>query len=288
MEDLTVRLSEEDVLDAGARHSITIVKETRKSVLEQNEIEIPIAGEYAHVVQDGSVTVGGHAGYVFRRVYHVIWFIVWPIIYFVLIPALLSLITDGVNVDTLCRRLIAFAFLVHFFIEPIRIRRGILSFGMRQWEADRPSTQFWTGISVLFVLMFAPGVREPSITGRVNFENIVNRGIFAAPILWSLNADPILGELRRTKLSKVTQFLIGVIFVFFVWIISSFTLGSPWWYALFIPVLTVAAEYPQLKIIDDNAMMLLVPLVFTMVVDTFGRQSGAGLYDWVHSTPRYS
>lgn len=108
--------------------------------------------KYGHVVQDGEVTVGGHAGYVFRRVYHVAWFFAFPIIYFVLVPELLSFMTN--DVDTLSRRVVAFAFLLHFAIEPVRIWRGALSFGMREWEARKPSTQITSLIAGFLHLQY--------------------------------------------------------------------------------------------------------------------------------------
>ena len=42
------------------------------------------------------------------------------------------------------------------------------------------------------------------------------------------------------------------------------------------------------QIIDDNAMMLMIPFFVVFMIDSFGgREAGAALYNAVHSAPRY-
>lgn len=91
---------------------------------------------------------------------------------------------------------------------------------------------------------------------------------FAIPIITAYAiGDPLLGELRETSLSKIWIAVIGVAVITGIWCFCSVWLGTPLWLAFIMGPITVAAEWPCLKWIDDNALMQLVPLLIIRVAN---------------------
>ncbi|MBS0351263.1 MAG: hypothetical protein JSR33_08780 [Proteobacteria bacterium] len=120
-------------------------------------------------------------------------------------------------------------------------------FGQRDYERKRISAFTWGAVAMGLVLLFAPGKQ------------------FTVPIIAAYAiGDPLLGELRSSKLAKYWAFIAGVILVTGIWLAVHFWLGTPIWYSYFMGVITVAAEWPCLKWIDDNALMQLIPLLIVL------------------------
>ena len=81
------------------------------------------------------------------------------------------------------------------------------------------------------------------------------------PLILSLSlGDPFLGEMRRKGHEAKLVFLYGTIFLAVVWIICFIQFDTPVWLAFVMAPICVAAEWPRLRWIDDNATMLLIPL----------------------------
>ena len=81
------------------------------------------------------------------------------------------------------------------------------------------------------------------------------------PLILSLSlGDPFLGELRRKGLDSRRVFIIGSIFISLIWVGTWHFVETPILFALLMGPLCVAAEWPRLRWIDDNATMLLIPL----------------------------
>ena len=81
------------------------------------------------------------------------------------------------------------------------------------------------------------------------------------PLILSLSlGDPFLGEVRRKGLDSKTVFICGSIFITLIWIASTMQVSTPLWMAFVMGPLCVAAEWPRLRWIDDNATMLLIPM----------------------------
>lgn len=133
-------------------------------------------------------------------------------------------------------------------LEMVRLVKGFQIFGQREHESKRISSFAWGAGALLIVLLFAPKM-------------------FAYPIVATCAlVDPLMGELRRFQLSSWSVAVAGVLLTMLIWLLAWHWLMTPWWWAIIMGPLSVAAEWPQLKWIDDNAMMQLIPLVVVLLV----------------------
>ena len=137
-------------------------------------------------------------------------------------------------------------------LESLRLMGGWTVFGQRTYEQKRVSAFAWSVIGMSMVFIFAPGKQ------------------FAIPIIVSYAiVDPCLGELRRYNLARPVVAAIGIGLVIAIWFIASINWPTPWWLWLLMGPLTVVAEWPCLKWIDDNALMQLLPLIVVSVIAYF-------------------
>ena len=135
------------------------------------------------------------------------------------------------------------------FIEIIRLSLGIQLFGQRAHEAKRPSSFAWGAVSLFLVLL-------------------LTQAKFAYPIIAACAlGDPLIGELRRFHFPTWLTALIGILLIAVLWLFAAWWLGTSWWWAVIMAPLTVIVEWPNLKWIDDNAMMQLVPLMIVLLLD---------------------
>lgn len=133
-------------------------------------------------------------------------------------------------------------------LETLRLCGGWGIFGMREYEKKRISAFCWGAIGIALVFLFAPGKA------------------FVIPIICAYAlGDPFLGELRRTKLSKILVIILGVIFISAIWWLAHVWLDTPLWTVFIMGPATVAAEWPCFSWVDDNLLMQLVPLVIALV-----------------------
>ena len=92
-------------------------------------------------------------------------------------------------------------------------------------------------------------------------------GAIGIPLVWSLAlGDPTLGETRRLNWSFTWVIVSGLVVVTVVWVSCVFWLGTPWYLVIICVPLIVACELPKLSWIDDNAVMLLVPLSCLLIL----------------------
>lgn len=184
---------------------------------------------------------GGALAHVARRFVHLCMILV-PIFYFQFaeqVASWLSLSTAWLLISLLALTVI---------IEAIRLGFGVVVYLQREDERHRISAAAWTVVSLLLVLLLAPKQ-------------------FVYPIVISCAiVDPLLGEMRVRQWPKEMAIIIGLVFVFAIWSTCSYWLHISWWLAWLMAPVTVAAEWPNLRWIDDNAMMLLVPLAVVMGV----------------------
>jgi hypothetical protein len=133
-------------------------------------------------------------------------------------------------------------------LEILRLSRGWTIFGQRHYEKHCISAFAWGAIGMALVLLLAPGKA------------------FAVPIIYAYAVgDPLLGELRSTRLHPLFVVLIGLLVISGIWWFSHLWLGTPAWLAFVMGPLTVAAEWPSLHWIDDNALMQLIPLLLVLI-----------------------
>lgn len=130
--------------------------------------------------------------------------------------------------------------------EIVRLGFGLQVFGQRTHEREGVSSFAWGSISLLIVLLLAPRA-------------------YAYPIVAGCAlVDPLLGELRGTRLPASIIFCVGFVAATLIWGLAFYYFGIPWWWVCIMPLITIAVEWPNFVWIDDNAMMQLIPLVFVI------------------------
>jgi len=184
------------------------------------------------------VTKGGKRGHLLRRLIHISIIFIPIFYYFFAKPSFSSH---------------ALTYFLSFFIvtvllfEWIRIKYRIVFFAQRAHEANQFSAFGWTMISIALVLLLSPTPQ------------------FAFPIIFNCAlADPVMGEMRMRSISPYFVFLAGLCVVGLVWFFFANLNGFSYYYLCLAPLI-VAVEFPTLKWIDDNALMMLVPLVVVCI-----------------------
>merc|ERR550534_41260 len=134
-------------------------------------------------------------------------------------------------------------------------------FGMREYERNVISAQFWGCFGICLILLAAP---YKTYSSTNTFED---KAWIGAPIIWCLGiADPVIGELKNREWDLITRSVVGVVLSMIIFIITSFVFSTPWWFCLIYPEMIVLAEYAGGYFrIDDNGLMLLIPLLMTYV-----------------------
>ena len=198
-------------------------------------------------------TIGGIRGHVLRRITHLS-MIILPFIYYWYGNQIAEQVTKITEIETSREGVVLIALSLLVIIEVIRLFLGIAILGQRTYEKRQISALAWGGISVCLCFLFAPlgGYKEAYI---------------GLPIIFTISiVDPLLGETRRIFESDKLVILIALIVGFLIWILSSFFLQTPIWLSLIMPPLAIASEWPSLKYIDDNATMILIPLIFSLLL----------------------
>ncbi len=186
-------------------------------------------------------TVGGVVGHIIRRVIHVS-ILAIPIVYYLWGKPLAA------SLHMLPYQLVLILLGLIVLLELIRIKKGFTAFSQRAHEATHISSFGWTAIALALLLIFLPN------------------SIYAIPVVAACAiGDPLMGELRAHA-NRTIAALAGVVVIALLWWFCSMWMAIAWWWPLVIAPLTVVAEWPNLRWIDDNAMMLLVGLVFVLLV----------------------
>ena len=191
------------------------------------------------------LSVGGVSGHLLRRGIHLAMSFL-PFLYFEFGEDVADLVSLTLEQVVSCVILLA------VFGEALRLRMGLTVVGQRSYEAKQVSALAWGALGVGMVFLLTP---DPA---------------YAYPLILSLSlGDPLLGELRRKESSTQTVILAGVLGIAVIWAGCAYLVETPW---LFVPLMApicVAAEWPRLRYIDDNATMLLIPLAVVLIFDPF-------------------
>lgn len=183
---------------------------------------------------------GGIVAHIARRVFHVSMLAI-PLIYYYWFVHLAS-------EKILHLLILAFIFLV-FLFEKFRIRARLVLFGQRLHEATHISAFAWTMLSMGVVLILSPSVS------------------FSMPIVAACAlVDPLMGELRTHHVDKKIMVVIGTLATAIIWLLCAVIYHFSLWFALLLAPITVAVEWPSFRWIDDNALLLLVPLCIILIV----------------------
>lgn len=176
---------------------------------------------------------GGIKAHFLRRILHVL-IILFPLLYYAY--------------DINPRWIIALLFL-NAIMEGVRLTFGWTAFGQRTHERYYPSSFAWTILSVGLVLLCAP---QPG---------------FATAIVSSCAlVDPLLGELRARSLPFYVTVIVGVLSTAIIWVACARWYGFSMGWAFLMAPVTVAAEWPNIKGLDDNATMQLIPLMLVLLL----------------------
>ena len=197
-------------------------------------------GEQVEMTDPVELSVGGIWGHTARRVFHLSMG-GFPFLYYYL---------QG-EIET--QKIVSAAVIFVIFAEAVRLKLGIAIFGQRHYESKQVSALAWGAFAIGIIFLTVPDYPE-----------------FVYPLILSLSfGDPFLGELRRKNLDSKNVFLIGSIFIMMIWLISWHYLSTPFFLAILMGPICVAAEWPRLRWIDDNATMLLIPLTVVLLAIPF-------------------
>eukprot|EP01084_Bolivina_argentea_P158948 276850_1 len=209
-----------------------------------------------------------------RRVYHVITFSIIPILYLWVCPPVADAI--GVSVS----KILSFLILCAIVFEIIRLKKRWIIFGCREYERDHVSAQTWGTVSFLITCLLAfprtysisPVIVTDANGSTTGSEASACFGQIIIPLSWTLGfGDPLLGELKKLVRNDVIKawqmYLLADIVLFIVWIMCFLWCGTPWWLSIIIPPIAILAEKPAIPHIDDNGLMFLVPLLFTLLFE---------------------
>jgi hypothetical protein len=194
-------------------------------------------------------SVGGMGGHLLRRLTHISMSLI-PWLYYWHGESISEML--GVTPSM-------FVFVVVSLItvaEVIRLKIGFTIIGQRAYEAHQLSALFWGAIGVGLALALSP------LAG-------VMGAALGAPLVFGLSfGDPVMGEARRAGKEPKIVFIAGLMVVYICWLLSWNFLETPLIFALIIPPIQVAAEWPRLRWIDDNGTMILIPL-FVVIILSF-------------------
>jgi len=137
-------------------------------------------------------------------------------------------------------------------IEAIRLRTGIVIVGQREYESRQISALAWGTLSVSLALLVST---DYDLNG-------IESGLYGIPIIFGLTfVDPIMGEIKRKKKDLKLAIIVGLFVSYFIWISCYFWLGTEIIAVILLAPLTVLGEIPSTEFIDDNATMVLFPMV---------------------------
>jgi len=201
--------------------------------------------EHVELTNPVELSVGGMGGHIFRRSIH-LGMSFLPLIYFDYAES----VSDKIGLTL--PQFVSVAIFTLFVLEGLRLGFGITIYGQREYEANQISALGWGAFGIGMVFLMAP------------------TEAYAWPLILSLSlGDPLLGELRRRGMTSRDVIVTSTVFLFFVWIACWHLFGTPFWMAFIFAPLCIAAEWPRLRYIDDNATMVLIPLGMILLFEPF-------------------
>ena len=135
--------------------------------------------------------------------------------------------------------------LVTLMVEAVRLKMSWNIVGMREYESRRMSAAAWTAVGLTFTFLFFPfWLAAPAVMGMAFI-------------------DPLIGELRRHKSSFYPTLPIVAYFVLvlavLIWLrgFDAVALMA----TFFATVLAIVFEKQRWKYLDDDFLMIVVPLL---------------------------
>ena len=198
-------------------------------------------------------SIGGFGGHAFRRITHVSMASI-PYLYYVHGSEISSFFSMQ------SREFVSAICLLILVIEFIRLKTGIVIVGQREYESTQISALAWGALAVALAILIAPEGENGKMEA----------GKYGAPIILGMTlVDPVMGEVKRIKKDLRSAIIVGLCVSYLVWLGCHFWLGTELIAALLLAPLTVLGELPPTKSIDDNATMVLFPLVGLVLILPF-------------------
>lgn len=198
-------------------------------------------------------SIGGLGGHTFRRITHVSMASI-PYLYYVHGSEISSYFSMQ------SREFVSAICLLILIIEFIRLKTGIVIVGQREYESTQISALAWGALAVALAILIAPEGENGKMEA----------GKYGAPIILGMTlVDPVMGEVKRIKKDLRLAIIAGLCVSYLVWLGCHFWLGTELIAALLLAPLTVLGELPLTKSIDDNATMVLFPLVGLVLILPF-------------------
>ena len=190
-------------------------------------------------------SIGGLGGHAFRRLTHVSMASI-PYLYYVHGES----ISEYFSLEA--REFVSAICILILFTELVRLRTGIVIVGQREYESKQFSALAWGALAVALAILIAPEGENGGMES----------GKYGAPIILGMTlVDPVMGEVKRTQKNLRTAIIVGLAVSYTVWFGCHFWIGTEFIAALLLAPLTVLGELPSTRAIDDNATMVLFPLV---------------------------
>lgn len=190
-------------------------------------------------------SIGGMGGHAFRRLTHVSMASI-PYLYYVHGSTISSYFSLQ------AREFVSVICVLILVTEAVRLRTGIVIVGQREYESSQISALAWGALAVALAILIAP---EGESSG-------MGAGKYGAPIILGMTlVDPVMGEVKRKMKDLRAAIILGLVVSYAVWVGCHFWIGTELIAALLLAPLTVLGELPPTRAIDDNATMVLFPLV---------------------------
>ena len=190
-------------------------------------------------------SIGGMGGHAFRRLTHVSMASI-PYLYYVHGSTISSYFSLQ------AREFVSAICVLILVTEAFRLRTGIVIVGQREYESSQISALAWGALAVALAILIAPEGENGGMEA----------GKYGAPIILGMTlVDPVMGEVKRTMKDLRAAIILGLVVSYAVWVGCHFWIGTELIAALLLAPLTVLGELPPTRAIDDNATMVLFPLV---------------------------
>ncbi|MFL2974735.1 MAG: hypothetical protein ACJZ42_00235 [Candidatus Thalassarchaeaceae archaeon] len=190
-------------------------------------------------------SIGGIGGHAFRRLTHVSMAFI-PYLYYVHGSTISSYFSLQ------AREFVSVICILILVIEVVRLKTGIVIVGQREYESTQISALAWGALAVALAILIAPEGENGGM----------GAGKYGAPIILGMTlVDPVMGEIKRTMKDLRAAIIVGLVVSYVVWVGCHFWVGTDLIAALLLAPLTVLGELPPTRAIDDNATMVLFPLV---------------------------
>ncbi len=190
-------------------------------------------------------SIGGMGGHAFRRLTHVSMASI-PYLYYVHGSTISSYFSLQ------AREFVSVICVLILVTEAVRLRTGIVIVGQREYESSQISALAWGALAVALAILIAP-------EGEIGS---MGAGKYGAPIILGMTlVDPVMGEVKRKMKDLRAAIILGLVVSYTVWVGCHFWIGTELIAALLLAPLTVLGELPTTRAIDDNATMVLFPLV---------------------------